>query len=146
MLFEAHVEGCCTIKNNKVFLLRMQTCHNKYSIYCLLKYIQYIFFSTVPTRHMYSFNWGLRVTCQVSCCVAQYAILVCWLYIWYSDNDHISGMLTKFLVCWPNFWYVDHISGMLTKFLVLVCWLYFWYNDNIFGMLTILLVLSQYFW
>ena len=42
MLFEAHVEGCCTIKNNKVFLLRMQTCHNKYSIYCPLKYIRCI--------------------------------------------------------------------------------------------------------
>ena len=56
--------------------------------------------------------------------------------------DHISGMLTLFMVCLRYIWYFDHISGMLTLFLVcsplyLVCWRYFWYVYLMSGILTI---------
>ena len=65
--------------------------------------------------------------------------------------DHISGMLTLFMVCLRYIWYFDHISGMFT--LCLVFWPYFWYVDIISGMftiisgmLTIFLVCLPYVW
>ena len=110
-------------------------------------YDKNVFVSTYFVRHFVR-----KTFCQFSFFVVGFCIdKLSGRQIVRIHFDHISSMLTLFMVCLRYIWYFDHISGMFT--LCLVFWPYFWYVDIISGMftiisgmLTIFLVCLPYVW